>query len=302
MDYRDMYLKHIEENADLTIAMLPVEEDRVKHFGIMKVAQHGKYQRVTDFIEKPLDPQIVKQYQTPNFYLESVGASTETPKFLASMGIYIFKRSILEDYLRQYPYMDFGKEVIPGLIKEKEVAPYYFEGYWEDIGTIKAFHKANMDLLGESPAFKLYEPNAPIYTNTRFLPAAYVSKSMIHNTILSDGVTVKDSSLLNCVIGIRSIINPKSKMENVLMLGADYFEGDEDFARFSETGQIPIGIGEGTEIRNAIIDKNARIGKNVKIINSAGRNFYKSPDSKFYIDEGIIVIPKDAVITDNTII
>lgn len=302
MDYRQLFEQHRQQNADLTIAMLPVEEEQVRQFGIMKVAAKKDRQRIIEFVEKPTEPEIVKQYVCPKSYLDQINVSSDKKLFLASMGIYLFKRSVLEDYLNRNKDLDFGKDVIPILIKERNVVPFYFDGYWEDIGTIKAFHRANMDLLGTKPAFHMWDPQFPMYTDPMFLPTAYIQNSTIHNTILGDGIQIINSTITNSVIGVRQNIQAGSILENVICLGADYYDHDDDRYRGRPKLCGLLGIGKNCEIRDTIIDKNARIGNNVKIINQAKRKYYKAPDSSYYIDDGIIVIPKETIIPDDTVI
>ena len=215
------------------------------------------------------------------------------------MGIYMFKKSVLIEFLKNAKDSDFGHHVIPKCIQKSRVVPYFFEGYWEDIGTLKAFHQAHMDLLGDNPKFKFWDPIFPIYTNPRFLPPAHVRDSTIDNTILGDGISVVGATLKNCVVGVRSKIRSNTQMENTLMLGTDWYDST---AIRSKAHKIPLGIGSGSVIKDAIIDKNVRIGKNVKIINEKKLKNFVAKDESYVISDNITVIPKGTVIPDNTVI
>ncbi len=299
MDFRDLYRSHMEQQAEVTIATCPVSLDSVSEFGIMKVQEKNGLHRITEFVEKPQDPVIIEDFRLPADIQQKTGFQDPGKQHLASMGIYLFNRDVLYRYLQETEDHDFGKEVIPRLISEREVVPYFFDGYWEDIGTIKAFHRANLDLLGKNPNFKLYEVNSPIYTNPRFLPPACI-QGTLSNSIIADGATVLGGTITNSIIGLRSCIAANVNIEDTLIMGADWYESDLEKLNAATNNKIPLGIGEGSIIRNAIIDKNVRIGKNVRITNQNNHQNYDDPNGTYVIKDGIVVIPKGTVIIDNT--
>jgi glucose-1-phosphate adenylyltransferase len=215
------------------------------------------------------------------------------------MGIYVFNRTALLEALNNN-MTDFGKEVIPSLLGTHRLCSYIFEGYWEDIGTVRAFFEANLLLTNPLPPFNFFTPGAPIYTHARYLPSSKVNKCFIDHVIIADGCIITESHLKRCVIGIRSILRHNTRLENVIIMGSDVFESEVELAQNRESGVPDIGIGENTVIKDAIIDKNARIGRNV-VLDPAGKpeNF----ESKgIYIRDGVLVVPKNAVIPDNTVI
>ena len=299
MDFRKLYAQHIEQNADVTIAGLPVTEDRAKDFGIMKLVNFGeKHSKIIDFTEKPQDSKILKDYEMPHNLLG------RDHKYLASMGIYLFKREVLIQLLKNTKYLDFGREVIPTVIPKKNVVPYIFNGYWEDIGTLKSFHKANLDLLRKKPSFKFYDYHFPIYTSQENLPPAFIQNSEIENSFVADGSVLIDSKIKNSILGLRSKVGPNVEIENSYLMGADCYD-DEIDKKLNGHGPHPrpyLGIGEGSIIRNAIIDKNVRIGKNVKIINVNNLKKEVISAPHYTIADGLVIIAKDAIIPDNTII
>ncbi len=289
MDFRKFLEHHIESKADISIGILPVPDEDVSRFGILNVNEKCK---VLDFIEKPKSEDLIKDWKISNCFSDKV---CKGKNYFGSMGIYIFNIDVLYDLLLTHPEMlDFGKEIIPYAIKSGyNCYGYIHDGYWEDIGTIKSFHSANIELTKENPAFDLYYPGAPFFSHPRFLPPARIIKSEIKSCLISDGVFIENASLKNSVIGVRSIINKNVLIENSIIMGADYYEN-------SENKSIPIGIGENSIIKNAIIDKNCRIGKNVKITNEAG--ILNKEEANYSIVDGIIVVTKNSVIPDGTVI
>jgi len=302
MDLRKMYQTHIDQNADITIATTCVPRSKVKGFGIMRIESSARGNQITGFIEKPTDPDIIDQFKIGglNICLEEPN-HVGTDRFLASMGIYFFKRKVLTSVLKETKSHDFGKEIIPHMLKTYYSAPYIFQGYWEDIGTIKSFHSSHMDLLGRNPRFSV-QPYAPIYTNPRFLSPPFCGNTSIENAIISDGSRVFGGTIKNCVIGVRSHIEENAYLENVLMLGADWTETTDEVETLKKTDQIPLGIGQQCVIKNAIIDKNARIGNNVQLINKNQLIDFEDQKEQYFIKDGIIVIPKGVVIPSGTVI
>ncbi len=297
MDFRKLHRWHTEQNADMTIATIPVEEDKVSAFGIMKTGTRSSGMRVLDFVEKPKEPKLISSLKSSPEVLEEFGVKDNSRSHLASMGIYLFNRDALVEELNKDGSLDFGHDIIPRMIREKEVAPYVFDGYWEDIGTIKAFHQANLDLVGENPRFELANVLYPLYTNPRFLPPAFIDGADIDKALIADGARIKGGRIHNSVVGIRSVVGINTVLNNVVMLGADYYETD-----FSRSEKIALGIGEGSIIQNAIIDKNARIGKNVRLENKKGLLEYDVPDKDIFIRDGILVIGRNGIVPDNTVL
>jgi len=291
MDYREILREHIESEADLTLATIPVNRAAVPGFGIMQTDDEKKIVR---FVEKPKDPALLENLRIPAKLLQEMGHSPEEELYQASMGIYVFNRRVLEECLDN-DFVDFGKNIIPAAIDKYRVNAHIFEGYWEDIGTISAFFEANLNLADAVPQYSFYEPGAPIYSHPRFLPASVIRGTTIDRAIVSDGCMIDHASIERAVIGIRSVIQAGSTLKNVILMGADHYETDIPKA---EAGLPSIGIGRNCKIENAIIDKNARIGDGV-VISPIG----KSQDvdgNGFYIRDGIVVVPKNSVIPAGT--
>ncbi len=290
MDYRQLMMRHLETDADLTIATLPVDAERARGFGIMETDAGG---RITSFVEKPQTEAELAPLRIPGELLAEMGRPAGEEAYQASMGIYIFKREALFESLDNELF-DFGKHIIPEAIKRYHVSAYPFQGYWEDIGTIGSFYEANLDLCKLVPEYDFFDFSARIYTNARFLPASKINGATIRQAIVSDGCIITDAVIENSIIGIRSIIETGSVIKDSVVMGADYFNSEVS----SHEGVPPLGIGHNCTITRAIVDKNVRIGNEVVI----------SPDGKeegaegenFVIRDGIIVIPKGAVIPDGT--
>ncbi len=291
MDYRQVLRQHVENDADLTIATIPVSREAATGFGIMETDAN---RRIVRFVEKPKDEQQLDSLRIPKDLLTQIGQPPEADLYQASMGIYIFKRHVLEECLDN-DFVDFGKNIIPGAIGRYKVLSYIFQGYWEDIGTIRAFFEASLNLTEPNPPYSFYEPGAPIYTHPRFLPASVISAAKIDRAIIADGCLINAASLERCLIGLRSIIQPGTTLKNVVMMGSDFYESE---MQENPEGIPAIGIGRDCHIENAIIDKNARIGDRV-VISPHG----KSPDLQgegFYVRDGLVVIEKNSVIPSGT--
>jgi len=291
MDYRDILRQHIEAGTDLTIATIPVNRAAASDFGIMQTDEN---RRIVRFVEKPKDPAVQDSLRIPPDLLHSIGLPANEELFQASMGIYVFNRDVLIDCLDN-ELVDFGKHVIPGAIERLKVDAYIFQGYWEDIGTIRAFFDANINLADKNPPYRFYVAGRPIYTQPRFLPASIVRNSTIDQAIISDGSHIFDSRVERCVVGIRSIIRSGSTVKNTILMGADYYDDDVTDA---PAGAPPIGIGRNCIIDHAIIDKNARIGDGV-VISPEGKSQDFDGDG-YYVRDGIVVIPKNSVIAPGT--
>jgi len=291
MDYRDMLRQHVETGADLTIATIPVARQPAGSFGIMLTDEN---RRIEKFVEKPKDPAVLDSLRIPSDLLKKIGQPAEADLYQASMGIYIFKRSVLEACLDN-DYVDFGKNIIPAAISQYKVMAYIFQGYWEDIGTIDAFYEANLCLADTNPQYSFYVPGAPVFTQPLFLPASKIASAKVTGSMISDGCIIGDATIERCVLGIRSIIQSGSTLKNTIMMGADFYESD---VHKPDAGVPPIGIGRDCVINGAIIDKNARIGSHV-VISPEGKSQDLDGDG-YYIRDGIVVVPKNSVIKDGT--
>lgn len=292
MDYRDLLRQHIQTEADITIGTIPVNRADAPGFGIMHTDDE---RRIIHFNEKPKDPAVLDGLRIPPELLRQIGHPEDEELFQASMGIYVFNREVLKECLDN-ELVDFGKHVIPAAIEKYKVNAYIFQGYWEDIGTIKAFFDANLHLIEPEPKFSFNISSAPIYTHPRFLPASVIRSATVNNAMISDGCIIDESEIDNAIIGIRSVIRPGCKLKNVIMMGADYYEADT--MKTKDPAAPLVGLGRDCVIENAIIDKNARLGDGV-VISPHG----KSPDfdgEGFYIRDGIVVIPKNSVIPAGT--
>ena len=300
MDYSDFVRRHQETGADITLSVVPIDERRASSFGLMKIDDSG---RVVDFSEKPKGDAL-KQMQVDTSILGLNPEQAKESPYIASMGIYVFNKKALTDLLRNNPEQtDFGKEIIPGSAKDYNLQAYLFKGYWEDIGTIEAFYEANLALNRQPlPRFSFYNEKAPIYTRARNLPPTKVLNCNITESMISEGCMVKDCRINNSVLGIRSRIESDCVVEDSLLMGADFYESLDTRQSLLDQGKIPVGIGKGSTIRRAIVDKNARIGTNVNIVNKENIEESNREDDGFYIRNGIVVVIKNAVIPDGTVI
>ncbi len=299
MDYRHFLARHHESNADVTVSVIPCEARSASEFGLLKTDESG---RIVEFKEKPKGDELLSmQVDTTQLGLDANEAQRRP--YLASMGIYVFKYDQLEQLLREDPaWVDFGKHVIPAAIRSRNVQVHMFDGYWEDIGTIGAFYRANLDLTAKIPKFNLFDAEAPVYTRARYLPPSKIEESEINDSILSDGCIINGARITNSVVGLRSRISKGVQLEASFMMGADFYQTFEDMRNDLGKGLPRVGIGEGSVVRRAIIDKNARIGKNAKLLNEAGVTEAEGPNGFYFIRDGIIIIPKNAVIADGTVV
>jgi glucose-1-phosphate adenylyltransferase len=290
MDFRVMLEAHVASGSDITVAALPVTSEEAPSLGLLRV---DGQRRITDFVEKPKDPAVLAS-------LSKGEGMPEGRPFLASMGIYIFGRDVLRECLDGSTGKDFGRDVLPQAIRSKKVSAFVHDGYWEDIGTIGSFYRANLDLLAPNPHFDFGFRAAPIYTRARFLPGSVVENSQVLRAIVSDGCHIQRSVLDEAVIGIRCRIGAECKIRRSILMGADYFETPEQQAENVRRGRPDIGIGAESVIEDAIIDKNVRIGKRV-IIRATGKP--KEMDGpNFFVRDGIVVVPKGAIVADGTVI
>ncbi|XP_020099589.1 glucose-1-phosphate adenylyltransferase large subunit 1-like [Ananas comosus] len=300
MDYMDFVQKHMDSGADISVSCVPMDDSRASDFGLMKIDNAG---RITQFLEKPKG----KSLETMQVDTTILGLSPQNARkynYIASMGIYIFRTDVLLSLLRnRYPTAnDFGSEIIPMASNDYNVQAYLFDGYWEDIGTIKSFFDANLALTDENPKFHFYDPLKPIFTSPRYLPPTKTEKCRVVKSIISHGCFLMECSVEHSIIGVRSRLECGVKLENTMMMGADYYQTEAERAACLAKGKVPVGVGENTKIRNCIIDKNARIGKNVVITNSDSVEEADRPSEGFYIRSGITVVLKNSVIPDGTVI
>jgi len=283
MDFQKFINFHNEKHADITLAVVPVERSKVSELGIMKLDHDS---RVEKFVEKPTDKSIVDEFEIPEELHQNNNLFGDRNKtHVGSMGIYIFSKKVLFDLLEQYDYNDFGKQIIPAAISDYKVYAYPFNGYWEDIGTIKSFFDAHIDMTKKNPPFNFYDQEKPIFTRPRFLPAAKISGSTINSSIVCEGSMIEDSNISDSILGLRAIIRSGSKLSKVILMGADFYETDHD-----ESSGPGLGIGKNCIIENAIIDKDVRIGDDVQLINRD--NIQNGEKDGIIIREGIIIVPK----------
>lgn len=300
MDYTKFVQRHRETNADITLSVLPMDEKRASDFGLMKIDDQG---RVIAFSEKPKGEALRKmQVDTASLGL-SPDEALRNP-YIASMGIYVFKKDVLINLLESHPEQtDFGKEIIPGASANHNVQAYLFDDYWEDIGTIEAFYEANLALTQQpKPPFSFYDEKAPIYTRPRHLPPTKLLDCRVRESIIGEGCILKQCNISHSVLGVRTRIEANCTIEDSLLMGADYYEPLAERESGLSNGKIPLGIGADSTIRRAIIDKNAHIGHKVLILNKDRVEESNKEELGFYIRSGIVVVPKNAVIPDGTVI
>lgn len=297
MDYRKFLARHFDTNADLTISVVPCKPEEAEEFGLLKTNQEGA---IVEFKEKPKGDALEEmRVDTTQFGLDDVEAAKRP--FLASMGIYVFNYNRLVELLKtDDSWIDFGREIIPAAIEKLNVQAHFFKNYWEDIGTIRSFYEANLDLASPLPKFNFFDTESPIYTRTRYLPPSKLHGCDIDNSMVSEGCIMNGVYARNSIIGLRSRLDVGVRIEDSIIMGSDFLESIEEIRSNLERGQPHIGIGENTIIKRAIVDKNVRIGKNVKLLNNAGIEWKDGENGSYYIREGIIIVPKGGVIADGT--
>ncbi|QEY31623.1 glucose-1-phosphate adenylyltransferase [Synechococcus sp. RSCCF101] len=301
MDYSLFVKHHIETGADLSVAALPVDEAQAQAFGLMRTDVEGS---ILEFSEKPKGEALhAMAVDTSRFGLSGEDAAKRP--YLASMGIYVFSRETLFDLINSNPgHKDFGKEIIPEALKRGDkLQSYVFNDYWEDIGTIGAFYEANLALTQQpDPPFSFYNEEFPIYTRPRYLPPSKLLDTQVTESIIGEGSMLKACSVHRCVLGVRSRVESECVLQDSLMMGADFFESAEERAALRARGGIPVGVGSGTTVKGAILDKNVRIGNNVTIVNKDRIEEADRPELGFYIRNGIVVIVKNGSVADGTVI
>ncbi|MBK6589326.1 MAG: glucose-1-phosphate adenylyltransferase [Acidobacteria bacterium] len=297
MDYRKFLDRHFSTGADLTVSVVPCRPDEAPEFGLLKADPDG---RIVEFKEKPKGADLESmRVDTTSFGL-TADESAGRP-FLASMGIYVFNYNKLVELLKtDNSWVDFGREIIPAAIEKYTVQAHLFKDYWEDIGTIRAFYEANLDLAAPLPKFNFFDASAPIYTRSRYLPPSKLIGCDIDNSMVSEGCILNGVRIRKSIIGLRSRIDSGANIEESIIMGSDIFESISEIRSNIDSNKPHIGIGENTVIRRCIVDKNVRIGNNVKLLNLNNIEFYDAPDKSVYIREGIIIVPKNATIPDGT--
>jgi glucose-1-phosphate adenylyltransferase len=297
MDFRQLIQTHRDAGADVTIAALPVSCDQVAGFGILRLNDAGQ---VIGFVEKPQEERQLEPLRTPAEWIERRGIAAHGREYLASMGIYLFNRETMFALLNSMPQAtDFGKEIFPRSIKTHRVQAHLFDGYWEDLGTVKSYHEANLALAADHPPFDFHSPDGVIYTRMRFLPASRLSGAHLEQCLISDGCVVEAGTRIHhCVVGVRSRIGRDVVLRDTVLIGADRFETDAERAANRRRGIPDLTVGDGSVIERAILDKDCRIGHNVRLVNRRG---VQDDDAENYvIRDGIIVIPKAVIIPDGT--
>jgi glucose-1-phosphate adenylyltransferase len=287
MDYRKFVQRHIDMEADITVAVQPVGRDVVSGLGIVKLTNDG---RIARFTEKPKSEEVLSEFES--------GSNPDKP-YMASMGIYVFNTDVLQTVL-EMDYDDFGRDILPSSIETRRVCGYTFEGFWEDIGTIRRFYEVNLRMAKANAPFDFYDARSPIFTHARFLPGSEIYNARLDEVLLADGCRIHESTIRESVVGLRSIIGQEANIQSSVIMGADYFETERDQIENRRLGRPDIGIGPNAVIKGAIIDKNARIGQNVTI-----RYIPERPDGEeeFWVArDGIIIVPKNAIVPDGAVI
>ena len=296
MDFRHIVDQHRETGADITVATIPVERRAAQSLGIMQIDAE---RRITRFVEKPKEPGMLDSLKLPPEWHASLGIAGSEELFLASMGIYVFNREIIRRLLEN-TLTDFGKHVIPNAIQNLRVFSFVFQGYWEDIGTIRAFFEANLDVTNELPRFNFFDMAAPIFSRPRFLPGSKINGAQIDHAVISDGCILNRAVITHSIAGLRCFVGAGTVLNRVILLGSDYYESIESILEHEKDGRPRIGIGTNCRIENTIVDKNARIGDNV-VISPAGKP-EKVDHPNYYIRDGIVIIPKNGVIPHGMVI
>jgi glucose-1-phosphate adenylyltransferase len=283
--------------ADVTVGVLPVSREKTSEFGILKMDREN---RVTDFIEKPKDDKALEPFRLPDDFAKERNMNLAETPFIGSMGIYLFNRNVLSELLTETDHADFGKGLIPHAIRSKRVSGYLFRGYWEDVGTIGSFYRAMMDLVSPIPKFNFYDADRPIYTRPRYLPGAKITGCQVCRSVINEGAVLEECRIEDTMIGLRTRVKTGAKISRSIIMGRDYYEAEEDHETNRRLGRPDAAIGRDCVIEKAIIDKNARIGDGVQILD---RNRERDVETdNWVLREGIVIVPKDAVIPPGTII
>ena len=296
MDFRAVVAQHIDTQSEVTIATIPVNRQDAQSLGIMQI---NSDRIITRFEEKPQDPAVLDSLRIEKGWYEPLGIEGEGDLFLASMGIYVFNRAVVSQLLKN-SFSDFGKHIIPKAIDTHRVSSYVYQGYWEDIGTIRSFFEANIDLTTPLPRFNLFDTEAPIFSRPRFLPGTKINGADIEQAVVADGCIINKARIRNSIVGVRSLVGAGTELQRVVGMGCDAYEGKESIEQHERNGDPRMGIGESCRIDNTIIDKNARIGDGV-VISPKGKPDTVDHD-QYYIRDGIVIVPKGGIIPHGTVI
>jgi glucose-1-phosphate adenylyltransferase len=301
MDYQDLIRTHRDAAADVTIAAIPVKEDQAFGFGLLSMTDDG---RVTGFVEKPKTHDERTPYHVPPEWIEQRGIVAHGRHYLANMGIYLFKTDVLLELLTAKPQAtDFGKEVFPRHYKTKKMFAHLFDGYWEDLGTIKSYHESSLALATESPPFDFFAPDGVIYTRMRNLPASRINGATLEHSLVADGCVVGPRTRLeNSLLGVRSRVGSDCIIRDTVIIGSDGFETDAQRAANARAGRPSLNVGDGSVIERAILDRDCRIGKGVRILNEARKMDADGPNGMYYIRDGIVCVPRGMLIPDKAVI
>lgn len=296
MDFRPMILQHIQSHADVTIAAKAMPKAEVSALGVMRVKEDSE---ITEFVEKPKDPKVIDSLVISGKLRDNLSDKSNAEYCLASMGIYVFSGKFLKEALDN-DMKDFGKEVIPGMLGKKKLVAHVFDSYWEDIGTVRAFWETNLALTDPVPPFDFFDEVAPIYTHDRLLPAAKLNGCTLERVIMAEGAIVTHANLNRCVIGVRAVVDEGSTLENVVHMGADYYETLEEVAAARAAGTPIIGVGPNCIIKDAIIDKGARIGANCRLSPEGIEDGWETDE--LCVRDGVLIVKKDAIVPAGTIV
>jgi glucose-1-phosphate adenylyltransferase len=296
MDLRQLVKQHIEMDAEVTIAAIPVDRAAASSLGILHINEE---RRITRFVEKPKEKALQDSVVLPSEWHEPLGIQGGGEKFLASMGIYVFTRDAIVKLLDN-DLADFGKHIIPGAIQTNRVHAFVYQGYWEDIGTIRAFFEANLDTCSDLPLFNFFDMTAPVFSRPRYLPGSKLNGAIVDHAMVCDGCILNQATIKSSVIGIRSQIDSGTSLTRVVMMGCDYYESAASIEEHQRAGLPRLGIGKNCRIENTIIDKNARIGDGC-VISPVGKpeNF---DHDLYFIRDGIVIVPKNGIIPHGTVI
>jgi glucose-1-phosphate adenylyltransferase len=294
LDYRRVLQQHVESYADITVAAIPVPRHEATSLGILQVNEE---KRIVRFVEKPKDERLLDELKLQDPLLSHLRITSSEDHLLASMGIYVFNREVLHKALDN-DKTDFGKHIIPDAIGRFRVGAFIFQGYWEDVGTIRSFFDANLALCSSKPSFNFFDRDTPVYTHARFLPASKIIDSTIRNALIADGCIILKSHIENAIVGVRSLILGDCELRDIIIMGCDFYESHHQSLERDAMGIPHMSIGRGCKIQRAIIDKNAHIGENVIITDKSGAPDFDGPS--YYIRDGIVIIPKNAIIPPGT--
>jgi glucose-1-phosphate adenylyltransferase len=301
MDFRQLIETHRGHRADVTIAAIPVPEKDTAGFGLLSMDSHS---RVTGFVEKPKTPEEREPYYTSAEWIDRRGIECKGRHYLANMGTYLFKTEVLYELLTAKPLAtDFGKEVFPRNYKAKNICAHLFDGFWEDLGTIRSYHEASLALAGPNPPFDFFAPDGVIYTRMRNLPASRINGATLEASLVADGCVIgTDTRIERSLIGVRSRIGVNCTLRDTVMIGSDDFETDAERAENRKRNRPDLNIGDGAVVERAILDKDCRVGRGVKLMNRDNKQEIDGPNGMYYIRDGIIVVPRGGVIPDGTVV